>query len=165
MSTPFQLIWTDVSNNVLGADWFPIGFPGTTSTPLQIQVKSNAAALQTYEILQNVKFFLTGDSNDVNTVQNIWPGLGGPSRPDLNGGYEISFDFGRTYVRFDSTVGVEANASKLLPLPVEAVGAQGLDETLGPFDVAHLILRVVVPPGATQYKALDVRLGMDFDII
>jgi hypothetical protein len=165
MSVPFQLLWTDASNNVLPIDWFPISFPGTVSSPIQVQVRSNAGALQTYETLTNVKFFLTGDPDDVNTVQNIWPFLGSVSKPELNGGYEISFDFGRTYTRFSTTMGLETDPSTWIPLPVEAVGSQGTDQTLGAFDTAHLIVRVVVPPGATQFKALDIRLGLDFDII
>ena len=165
MSTPFKLVWTDVSNNVLSVDWFAVAFPASTSVPLQVQLQSNAVALQTYETLKGVQFFLTGDSSDVNIVQNIWPYLGGVSKPELNGGYEISFDFGRTYTRFTSGVGVEATRSTWLTLPSEAVGSQGAEGTLGPFDTAHLIVRVVIPPGAIQYKKLDVRLGVDFDII
>lgn len=165
MSTPFQLIWSDVSNNVLTTDWFPVAFPGTTSVPLQLQVKSNASALQTYEVLEGVKFFLTGDADDVDIVQNVWPGLGGPNKPELSGGYEVSFDFGRTYIRFDSLHGLESSPSTWITLPSEAVGAGGLDGTLGPFDTAHLIVRVVVPPGADQFRAMHLRLGMDFDII
>lgn len=162
---PFSIIWTDVSGNVLPSASFPIAFPGTHSPPQQLQVSSNATALQTFETLIGVRFFLTGDANDVNIVQNLWPSMGGPSQPHLNGGYDVSFDFGSSYVRFDSTNGVEANPTSWIPLPVEAVGAQGIAQTLGAFDVAHLIIRVIIPPGAIQYKKLDIRLGIDFDII
>lgn len=165
MSTPFQLIWSDVSNNILTTQAFPIGFPGTVSIPHLLQVRSNAAALQTFETLTGVRFFLTGDPNDINTVQNIWPSLGGPSKPELNGGVDISFDFGQTYIRFDATNGVENEPSTWILLPIEAVGAQGAAQTLGAFDTAHLILRYIVPPGAAQFKKLDVRLAMDFDIL
>jgi len=165
MSTPFEIIWTDVSNNVLGVSWFPIGYPATISMPQQLQAHTNAATLQTFETLENVKFFLTGDPDSVDIVQNIWPTLGGSSRPDLNGGYDISFDYGRTYIRFDSTHGVEGSPATWISLPAEAVGAQGADGTLGAFDTAHFIVRVVIPPGADQYGELNISLGIDFDII
>lgn len=165
MSVPFQLVWSDVSNNILTAQWFPIGFPATVSVPEQLQVRSNATALQTFETLTGVKFFLTGDPTDVDTVQNIWPSLGGSNKPELNGGLDISFDFGRTYTRFDSTHGVENSPSTWIALPVEAVGTQGTEQTLGAFDTAHLILRYTIPPGAVQFKLLDIRLALDFDII
>lgn len=165
MSTPFQLIWSDVSNNILTTSGFPIGFPGTSSQAQQLQVKSNASSLQTFETLKNVALFLTGDAADVNVVQNIWPFLGGISKPELNGGYDISFDFGRTYVRFDSTHGLEADPNTWINLPAESIGSQGADGTLGAFDTAHLLVRVVVPPGAIQFQLLNVSLGIDFDVI
>jgi hypothetical protein len=165
MSVPFQIVWSDVSNNILTTQSFPIGFPGTVSTPEQLQVRSNAATLGTYETLTGVKFYLTGDPDDINTVQNVWPTLGGTSKPELNGGVDISFDFGRTYTRFDTTHGYEADPGTFIPLPIQAVGSQGTAETLGAFDTAHLIIRYTIPPGATQFKKLDIRLAMDFDII
>lgn len=165
MPAPFQLIWSDVSNNVLTSTWFPIAFPATTSKPQQLQVKSNASALLTFETLTGVKLFLTGDLDDVNTVQNIWTSFGDVNKPELNGGVEISFDFGRTYTRFDSTHGLESDPSTWIALPVESVGTQGAAETIGAFDSAHFVVRYIIPPGATQYKKLDVRLALDFDII
>ncbi|HVI40920.1 MAG TPA: hypothetical protein VM577_09690, partial [Anaerovoracaceae bacterium] len=157
--------WKDVSNNVLEQAWFPIGFPNTTSKPQQLQVSSNAASLQTFETLTDVKLFLTGNTDDLQVVQSVWPNLGGPTRPELNGGYEISFDFGRTFIRFDTSHGLESDPLTWIPLPVEAVGVQGRAGTLGAFDAAHLIVRVIVPPGAVDYRKLDVKLAMDFDII
>lgn len=165
MSAPFQLVWTDEFNVPLSAESFAISFPGNVSEARQIQVQSNAAALQTFETLINVKFFLTGDPNDVNIVQNIWPNLGGITNPQLNGGVDISFNFGQSFIRFDSTHGSEADPTTWIPLPVEAVGSQGAAETLGAFDTAHMIVRYVIPPGATQFKKLKVRLSLGFDII
>lgn len=165
MGTPFKLIWTDVSNNILSECWFPISFPGITNAPQQVRVRSNAIDLKTFETLTGVKLFLTGNSDDINAVQNVWPILGNYDKPELNGGIDISFDFGRTYIRFDSTHGVESNPSTWLSLPAEAIGTQGAFETLGAFDIAHFILRYIIPPGAKQYRKLDIRLGMDFDII
>lgn len=165
MSQPFQLVWSDISNNILTQTWFPIGFPGSSSAPLQLQVRSNAADLGTFETLTGVKFYLTGDPTDVNTVQTIWPSLGGTQRPELNGGLDISFDFGRSYIRFDTTHGLLTDQNTWIPLPAEAIGLQGADETIGAFDTAHLLVRVVIPPGATQFKKLDIKLALDFDII
>jgi hypothetical protein len=165
MNAPFQLIWLDGSGNVLPAAVFPIAFPGTTSPPQLIQLRSNAAVLQTYETLVGVSFFLVGDTDDINTVQNLWPTLGGVSQSGLNGGYDISFDSGRTFIRFDPTHGVQGNQSSWIELPAEAIGSQGTVGVLGAFDTAHLIVRVVVPPGATQYQSFAIQLGVDFDII
>jgi hypothetical protein len=165
MSIPFQLIWSDVSNNILTKTWFPIGFPGTSSTPIQLQVRSNAADIGTFETLTGVKFYLTGNAVDVSTVQTIWPSIGGTDRPELNGGLDISFDFGRSYTRFDVNNGLQSNPNTWISLPAEAVGLQGADGTLGAFDTAHLLIRIVVPPGAIQFKKLDIRLALDFDII
>lgn len=164
-TTPFQLIWSDYSGNQLSQAGFPVGFPGTVSIAQQIKVTSNAIQLQTFETLVGVKFFLTGDANDINTVQNIWPTLGGLNEPELNGGFDVSFDFGSTYIRFDSTHGLQSDPSTWISLPAEAVGLQGVDETLGAFDTAYLIIRYVIPPQATQFGVLNVNLGMDFDII
>jgi len=172
IATAFQLVWTDASGNELkgpdlpdGRVWFPVSFPNTTTPVQELYLRSNANIMGTFETLVGVKFFLTGDADDVNTIQNIWPELGGSTRPDLNGGFEISFDFGRTYTRFDSSHGVEGVPSTWIPLPVEAIGNQGAYETLGAFDTAHLLVRYIVPPGASQIQSFDIRLGTDFDII
>lgn len=165
MSIPFQLIWTDVSGNNLSQSWFPIGFPNTSSPSQQLQVKSNAITLGTFETLTNVKVFLTGNGDDLQAVQNEWPVLGGAIKPELNGGYDVSFDFGRTYTRFDSQHGLETDPNTWITLPQQAIGVQGVDGVLGAFDIAHLLVRVIVPPGATEYRKLDIRLALDFDII
>lgn len=165
MAAPFQIIWLDGSGNPLPAAVFPIAFPGTTTPPQLVQMRSNAANLQTYETLEGVSFFLAGDPDDLNTVQNIWPTMGNASQSGLNGGYEISFDSGRTFVRFDATHGVRANQSTWISLPAEAIGSQGIDGVLGAFDTAHLIVRAVVPPGAIQFQSFSIQLGAGFDVV
>lgn len=172
MTLPFQIIWSDESRNEIkgpslpnGLIWLPIGFPSTTSPIQSLQIRSNAQDLQTYEILSNVKFFLTGDPGDVNIVQNIWTSYGDVNKPELNGGFELSFDFGRTYIRFNPTIGVESKPDTWILLPTSAVGSQGIEGILGAFDIAHVIVRYIIPPGATQFKTLDVHLGIDFDVI
>jgi hypothetical protein len=166
MSTaPFSLLWQNNSGEAMPTAGFPVGFPGTTSIAQILQVSSNALALQTFESLVGVGFFLVGDAEDVNTVQYVWPALGGVSEPQLNGGLDISFDNGQTYTRFDSTNGVQANPATWISLPVTAVGSQGVAEVISAFDVAHFIIRFVIPPGATQYGVLNLSLGMGFDVI
>lgn len=164
-TTPFSLIWSNSSGVPITSAGFPVGFPGTISTAQILEVASNAIALQTYESLVGVGFFLVGDANDINTVQNIWPTLGGTTQPQLNGGIDISFDGGQTYTRFDSTHGVQGTPSTWIYLPAVSVGAQGTAETIGAFDTAHFIVRYVIPPGATQFGILNISLGLGFDIL
>jgi hypothetical protein len=165
MTTPFQLVWSDVSNNILTQSGFPIGFPGTSSQPLQLQLATNAVALGTFEILTNVAFYLTGDSEDVNIVQSIWTTLGDINHPERNGGLDISFDFGSTYIRFDQEHGMESDPTTWIILPAESVGAQGSDGILGAFDTAHFLVRMIIPSGATQFEKLNLKLSLGFDII
>lgn len=165
VNAPFQLLWTDEFNNPIAQGIVPISFPATSTPALQLQVATNAAALGTFEKLTNVSFFITGTASDVNTVQNIWTTLGGTTNSQVNGGLDISFDFGQTFTRFDATHGVEAKPATWIPLPVEAVGAQGAAGTIGAFDIAHFIVRYVIPPGAIQFGKLDIRLSLGFDII
>lgn len=162
---PFLILWKDEFDNPVTQAIFPIGFPGTSSLPQQLQVQSNSATLGTFETLMGVKFFLTGDAEDINTVQNIWPFLGGSVNPQLSGGVDISFDFGQTFTRFDSNHGVEGNPSTWVLLPAEAVGIQGVAGVIGAFDLAHFIIRYVIPPEATQFGKLNVLISMGFDII
>jgi hypothetical protein len=166
MSTsPFQLVWSNSFNIPITTAGFPVGFPGTTSTANLLEVASNAIAMGTFESLVGVGFFLVGDADDINTVQFVWPTLGGVSQPQLNGGVDISFDSGQTYTRFDPTNGVQANPSTWISLPAIAVGSQGAAETIGAFDIAHFIVRYVIPPGATQFGILNISLGLGFDIL
>lgn len=172
MPSPFQIIWSDDSGNEIkgpdipnGLVWLPIGFPSTTSGIQSLQIHSNAQILQTYEVLSGVKFFLTGTPADVNIVQNIWPYYGDTTKPELNGGFEISFDFGRTYIRFSQSVGLASDSSTWVLLPASSIGTQGVDGILGAFDIARVITRYVIPPGANQFQSLDIHLGIDFDII
>lgn len=165
MADPFIIVWLDGSGNPLPAAVFPIGFPGTTTPAQLVQMRTNAVHLQTYETLEGIAFFLVGDATDINIVQNIWPTLGSASQSGLNGGYEMSFDNGRTYIRFDATHGVQSDSTTWIQLPKEAIGSQGIDGVLGAFDTAHLIVRAVVPPGATQYQSFNIQLGLGFDVI
>jgi hypothetical protein len=164
-TTPFQLLWSNSSNSPISSAGFPVGFPGTTSVAQALEVASNALVLKTYESLTGVGFFLVGDTDDINTVQYVWPTIGGTNQPELNGGVDISFDLGQTYTRFDPNNGVQSDSSTWISLPVSAIGSQGTAGTIGAFDTAHFIIRYVIPPSANQYGVLNISLGMGFDIL
>jgi hypothetical protein len=103
-----------------------------------------------------VKFYLTGDPNDIATVQGSWPNLGfsyNPQRPQLNGGFQISFD-GIDWTTFSiknpaltGSVGAgdQNDPSTWILLPASAIGSDGQDGTLGPYDQATFYIRFVVP--------------------
>lgn len=164
-TTPFQLMWSNNSDVQITTAGFPVAFPGTSSVAQQLQVRSNAMQLQTFETLEGVGFFLVGDTDDVNIIQNVWPAFGGTNEPQLSGGLDISFDNGQTYTRFDSTHGVKENSETWILLPQVSVGTQGTAATLGAFDTSHFIIRYVIPPGANQYGVFNISIGMGFDII
>lgn len=171
--TSFYLIW-QYNDQVLrgqedgswvdGALTFPVTFPGRFSEAKKVTLRSSARDSNTLETLTNVKLFLTGDADDLQIVQSIWPAMDA-DRPELNGGLEISFDEGRTYTRFSSAVGLQSNSGTWITLPASAIGLNGTDGKLGPFDQAHMLLRYKIPPGADQYRVFDVRLGVSFDVV
>lgn len=171
--TSFYLIW-QYNDQVIrgraddawvdGALTFPVTFPGRFSEAKKVTLRSSARDSNTLETLTNVKLFLTGDPDDINIVQQDWPTVD-ITHPELNGGLEISFDDGRTYTRFSATAGLQSNSATWITLPAEAVGLNGLDGQLGPFDQAHMLLRYKIPPGADQFRIFDVRLGASFDIV
>lgn len=175
----FYLIWEQNGSLLQGVDpsskkWtagslvYPVSFPGSLSIPQVATLRSSARATNTLETLSGVKLYLTGNTSDLSIVQGQWPYLGNsftPSRPELNGGMEISFDGGRSYTRFSNEVGLEATSATWITLPAVSVGLNGIAGQLGPFDQAHFLLRFNIPQGATLYKVPDVRLAADFDII
>ena len=172
---PFYLIWKrgdtllrgyEESAWVDGSLVFPITFPGRTSAAVPITLQSSARDTRTFETLQNIRLYLTG--TDVSLVQETWPYYGDtctPSRPELNGGFEVSFDHGRSWTRFSKTVGYEPDPSTWVSIPTTAVGLSGLTGQLGPFDQAHLLVRYTVPQQTTVFKVLDIQLAADFDVV
>jgi len=171
---PFFLIWNkniELLRGMEGEDWvdgqltFPISFPGTTLDGQQLTLRTSAAASSTFETLTNVGFYLTGE--DAPIVQGAWPYLGenySPKRPDLNGGFEISFDDGHSWTRFTNNAGLKTDRDSWIPLAQEAVGSAGIAGRLGPYDVANLVVRYVIPPSITLSKVLDVQLTVGFEI-
>lgn len=172
--SPFYLIWQrdDLLLRGRAAEaWvdgqavFPITFPGRKTEALSLTLRSSARDSHTFETLTNVRFYLTGA--DVPIVQAAWPAYGNaftPARPELSGGLEVSFDQGHSWTRFSTTVGYESNPATWLELPAIAVGLGGTAGQLGPFDQAHLLVRFVVPPQATEFKVFDLQLAVDCDI-
>jgi hypothetical protein len=169
--TSFYLIWQQ-NDKVLrgqengswadGALTFPVSFPGRYSDALLITLRSSARDSHTFETLNNVKLFLLG--SDVPVVQKQWPVLDA-TRPEMNGGFEISFDNGRNYIRFDANNGLETNPATWITIPASAIGLDGADGILGPFDQAHFLVRYKVPPQVTLFKVLDIRLAASFDVV
>lgn len=97
---PFNLIWSQNAKMVRG--WqngayldgslvFPVTFPGRTSDVQKIVLRSSAQANGTFDVLKNVAFYLDGNADDLAEVQGNWPNLN-TSRPEVNGGLQISFD-------------------------------------------------------------------------
>jgi hypothetical protein len=202
MSIPFNLLWSQngslihgYANNkyVEGGLVFPISFPSITCAPQKVNLTSSALANGTLDILSNIKFYLTGDMTDLNTVQGYtppsnlldppeggwpigWPNIGfqhTPSLPQLNGGLQISFD-NINWITFASkqigapgsvSVGDMNDASSWLLMPGIAVGEGGTDGLLEPFDTATFYLRYIIPPGDTTYKLFNISLALDCDII
>ena len=86
-------------------------FPGMVSDPKQLRLRSSCGMSGSPEILSNLRLYLTGDPAAASPVQNQWP-------PD--GGVEISFDAGVTWIRFTATVGNEADPATWAQVPGEA---------------------------------------------
>jgi hypothetical protein len=165
MNNPFTLTWSQNGSVIRGYQGgayvpgglvFPISFPSTTTNPQTITLNSSALANGTLDILSNIKFYLTGDPSDLAIVQGVWPNvshLGSQVQAQLGGGLQISFDgidwttFSIAQPTLSGSVGIgDANdASTWLEMPALAVGPAGELGTLGPFDIATLYLRYVVP--------------------
>jgi hypothetical protein len=178
MASSFYLIWEQPDITLRGyaatTGWvdgglsFPVCFPQRYSEAKIVTLRSSARDSGTLETLKSVKFYLTGNATDLIQVQETWPYYGSsfsPNRVELNGGFEISFDEGRTYTRFSKTAGYASDPSTWISLPASAVGLNGIAGQLGPYDRARIYMRYRVPQQATNYKLLDVRLAVDFDIV
>jgi len=121
----------------------------------QLSGASVSGNVQTYA---NIRLYLTGDS--AAEVQTVWPAL--------DGGYEISFNQGLTWIRFDTTHGLESDPSTWIPLPGCAVADGAPDGQLGPFpplNQATLQVRVKVPFNVSQFGLYKLSLGIDLDIL
>lgn len=165
-TTPgFYLVWTQGTGVLIGKvnGVFQqneavqgISFPGQQTTPLNVRMASSASQLQTFDTLRNVRFYLTGNPDEIAIVKTVWTTQGG--------GYYISYDGGKTYNQFNTTYGYKADPSTWVLMPAEAVGLNGQDGVLGPLDSANLVLQYIIPAQATQYQIYDIALTCDFDV-
>jgi len=172
---PFYLVWQRDDRLLRGHEgqaWvdgkltFPITFPGHTTDPVPVTLRSSARDSLTFETLMNVRLYLTG--TDVPLVQETWPYYGDaftPARPELNGGFEVSFDNGHAWSRFSKEVGHASDAATWLLLPAGPVGFDGIAGQLRFADQAHLLVRYTIPPQAADFKVLDIQLAVDCDIV
>ena len=175
MASPFYLIWKqglNILRGYEGSQWidgqltFPIIYPGMTTAAQAITLSSSAAFNQTFETMTDVAFYLTG--TDVPTVQGQWPYLTdslGQVTPESTGGFEISFDGGTIWTRFSNTVGLLTLPATWIALPQVAVGFAGSAGQIGAFDMAHLLVRYVIPPSVTLTRILDIQLAVDCDVV
>jgi hypothetical protein len=146
---------------------FPVGFPGVPNVTQTITLQSSASSEGSLETFKNVKIYLTGDPGDLAIVQGVWPAYGDaytPPRPEMNGGFEISFD-GSNFLRFSKTVGLESDPSTWLTLPAVSIGQNGQDGVLGAFDSAQFFVRYTIPFVAGVFKTYNIQLAADADII
>ncbi len=166
LSTPqFYLVWTQGTSVLIGdvngvfqqnEAVQGISFPNNSTIPLNVRMASCAREIQSFDTLINVRLYLTGDPTEIATVQTIWPPLGG--------GLFISYDGGKTYTPFTTTYGYVNDPTTWVLLPATAIGLNGVQGTLGPFDSANFILKYVIPEQATQYQIYDISLTADFDV-
>lgn len=168
-------VWSQNSNLLRGRKngaWvdgdlvFPIAFPGGPSATETITLQSSSSAEGTLETFRDVKLYLTGDPADIAVVQGLWPYIGDayiPSRDEMNGGLEISFD-GSNFLRFSKEVGYEADPSTWITLPAMSIGQNGQNGVLGAYDTAEFYVRYIIPTVASVYKTLNIQLAADADI-
>jgi hypothetical protein len=174
-----SLIWKQSGNTIRdgakdGKLIHPIAFPGRTTEAQEVVLMSSARFDQTFETLTNLRLFLQGPADQLNTLLNDWPVRGQaftPARADLNGGLEISFNRGVTYHRFgycpacQKRHGDPDDPSTWLTVPSEAITPTDSDGNLGSMALARMLIRYVIPPDADKFGIFDVRIEPAFDVI
>ena len=151
----------------------PVTFPATTGTTQKLVLSTSAVADGTFASLVNLKLYLQGDPDQLNTLLNVWPNYGSgttPQQPELNGGIEISFDGGYSFQRLGALPGGENfgladDPTTWITVPASCIVPGTTDGVLGPFDLATLSVRYIVPPLADQFQIFNVRLEAAFDVV
>lgn len=158
---PYKLIWTSNGVPATAEIYFSVSFPATTSTFITLNMSSPASTNNTTETLENVSFFLDGPDA---TLLQSWTTISG-TQTNLNGGVQVSFDSGNTWITFNSLNGLKSDSSTWIELPGLAVSTIAQNGVLAPYDSATILLRLVIPPSFSDYRVLTFLLGVDFDII
>jgi hypothetical protein len=151
----------------------PVTFPAMTGPTQKLALSTSAVADGTFASLVNLQLYLQGDPDQLNTLLNVWPNYGSgttPQQPELNGGIEISFDGGYSFTRLgalpDGTnLGFADDPTTWITVPASCIVPGTVDGVLGPFDLAMLSIRYIVPPLADQFQIFNVRLEAAFDVV
>jgi hypothetical protein len=127
---------------------FGVVVPGQTIGPLTVDLQSSTFLQGTMYVLSGIQFYLDGDAATVALLNTTWPAM--------NGGIELSFDDGQTWIRF-------TQPGQRIPLPPTSV----LDQLgqLQPAETAQFLLRLVVPAAANPNGLNQLRLGVEFDVL
>ena len=143
-------LWTD-EDLVLG-----LANPNLVTAPIEVFLRSNAAMIDSQEILNHVRIYLAGAAADLTRLLEEWPATGN--------GLEVSFDGGRSWTRFSTVAGNPADPSTWIPLPGVAISSVAADGQIGPMDTARLHLRLNV--GAVPDAIFSrIRIGIDCDVL
>jgi hypothetical protein len=165
--SPF-LQWSQGSFNMLhGHDPFAqadvdkpcllgVVFPQFLSDPQILLLSSAATGLPTEYAytLKNVSFFLSGDTDAVQTLLGWAP----------DAGAEISFDAGASWTQFSPAAGNPLDPSTWIPMAGTAVSLVAPDGQILPTDTARILIRLKTPPAPEVYGVAQFRLGVDFDV-
>ena len=152
MTPPLHIIWNGPngelhSYSLASGLWqdnpltYGVSFPGDDTTPQRVTLTGSGLRRRSYDILTNVTLRLDGDAATLAAIAS-W--------------ISVSFDDGATFT---------ALTTDPLPLPAAAMGPQGIDGQIGPFDVAGFLVRATIPTAFTQYQALDFRIAVDCDVV
>ena len=140
---------------------FEVTTPGTLTEPITLVFYTDGDI--PVSNLINIKLYLNGDPTSLDILTNQWPYIQ-LDRPDLNGGLEISTDQGRTFTRFNQTYGYLSNPTTWITLPATATAYSTEDGVLSSIDTGTIQLRLVIPPGATQFMKFNFNIEVDCDV-
>ena len=152
MVPPFYIIWDGPAGelhsfNVMTGAWqdnpltYGVCFPGDTTVSQNVTLTGSGLRRRSYETLVNTSLFLAGDTATLAAIQ---------------GWAQVSFDEGATF---------QPLTTLPLLIPGIAMGRNGVDGQIGPFDTAGFLVNVVIPKSYSQYRTLNFRIAVDCDVI